>query len=59
MMLSHGVYLIPPLTREYARLCKLGRSFKPSPMLGVETLNENAREIYENACARMLNTRKD
>jgi hypothetical protein len=45
-------------SREYARLCKLGRSFKPSPSLSVETLSENAREIYDNACARMLNTRK-
>jgi hypothetical protein len=46
-------------SREYVRLSKLSRSFKPSPMLDVETLSENAREIYDNACARMLNTRKD
>jgi hypothetical protein len=41
-------------SREYARLCKLSRKFKPSPMLDVETLSENGREIYEAACARML-----
>jgi len=41
-------------SREYARLCKLSRSFKPSPMLSVDRLNENAREIYDAACAKML-----
>ena len=41
-------------SREYARLCKLSRKFKPSPLLDVETLSENGREIYEAACARML-----
>jgi hypothetical protein len=41
-------------SREYARLGKLSRKFKPSPMLDVETLTENGREIYEAACARML-----
>ncbi len=43
-------------SREYARLCKLTRSgfFNPSPMLSVESLNENAREIYDAACAKML-----
>ena len=39
---------------EYARLCRLQTYFKPSPLLSVETLNDNAREIYENACARFL-----
>lgn len=42
-------------SREYARLCKLSLSFKPRPSLSVETLSENARYIYEMACARMLN----
>lgn len=46
-------------SREYERLCRLSRYFKPSPLLAVETLNENAREIYNSACARMLNQRKD
>ena len=41
-------------SREYARLCRLMTYFKPSPLLSVETLNDNAREIYENACARFL-----
>ena len=41
-------------SREYARLCKLSRSFRPSPLLSVETLTENGREIYDAACAKML-----
>ena len=41
-------------SREYARLCKLSRSFRPSPLLSVNTLNDNARAIYAQACARML-----
>ena len=41
-------------SREYARLCRLQTYFKPSIGLSVESLNENAREIYENACARFL-----
>ncbi len=44
---------------EYARLCKLSRSFKPSPFLSVETLSENAREIYDNACARIIDRAAD
>lgn len=38
----------------YKRLCRMLRWFRPSPMLSVETLNENAREIYENACKRLM-----
>lgn len=41
-------------SREYARLCKLSRIFRPSPLLSVETLTENGREIYDAACAKML-----
>jgi hypothetical protein len=41
-------------SREYERLCKLMQYFKPSPMLSVETLNENARIIYDNACEKLL-----
>lgn len=41
-------------SKEYARLCKLMRYFKPSPMLCVENLSDNARAIYKNACERML-----
>jgi len=32
---------------KYRRLSKMTRYFKPSPLLSVETLNENGREIYE------------
>lgn len=41
-------------SREYARLCRLARYFKPSPMLSVDSLSDNAREIYDAACARFL-----
>jgi hypothetical protein len=41
-------------SREYQRLCKLLNSFRPGPCLSVSSLNENAREIYENACRKML-----
>jgi hypothetical protein len=39
---------------EYARLCRLQKSFRPSPLLSVDTLSDNAREIYDRACARLL-----
>ena len=41
-------------SREYARLSRMGQYFKPSPMLSVESLSDNARVIYDDACARML-----
>ena len=41
-------------SREYARLCNMQKYFRPSPLLSVERLNENAREIYDRACARMV-----
>jgi hypothetical protein len=41
-------------SREYARLCRMAGYFRPSPMLSVDSLSDNAREIYEGACARML-----
>jgi len=41
-------------SKEYERLCKLMKYFKPSPTLSVETLNENARIIYDNACEKLL-----
>jgi hypothetical protein len=44
-------------SREYARLSKLSRRFRPSPLLRVEALSENARAIYVAACARMLNAK--
>jgi len=41
-------------SREYARLARMADYFRPSPLLSVENLNENARAIYDGACARML-----
>lgn len=41
-------------SREYARLSRMADYFRPSPLLSVENLNENARAIYDGACARML-----
>ncbi len=41
-------------SRSYARLCKLMRIFRPSPLLRVETLSENGKEIYENAVKKLL-----
>jgi hypothetical protein len=38
----------------YARLCHMGKYFKPSMGLSVETLSENGLEIYERACTRLL-----
>lgn len=43
-------------SKEYARLCKLSRKFKPSPFLNVGNLTENGRMIYDAACERMLAT---
>lgn len=42
-------------SREYARLCKLQRSFRQSPTLNVDMLTENGRAIYDAACERLLN----
>jgi hypothetical protein len=33
-------------SEKYLRLSKMTRYFKPSPLLSVETLTENGREIY-------------
>ena len=41
-------------SREYARLCKLMRKFKPSHALCSDTLSENGKEIYRNACEKLL-----
>ena len=41
-------------SREYARLCKLSRSFRPATSLSVDNLSENARAIYDSACERIL-----
>jgi hypothetical protein len=34
-------------SEKYRRLSRMARYFKPSPLLSVETLTENGREIYE------------
>ena len=39
---------------EYSRLCKMLQYFSPSPMLSVESLSNNGREIYETVCERIL-----
>lgn len=44
-------------SRAYARLCKLQRKFRPAHNLSVETLNENAREIYDAACTKLCASR--
>lgn len=41
-------------SREYARLSKILSYFKPSPMLSVDSLSENAKEIYDNLCSKLL-----
>ena len=41
-------------SREYERLCELTRYFRPSPLLSVDSLSENARAIYEAACKKLL-----
>jgi hypothetical protein len=38
----------------YWRLCRMQEYFRPSPLLSVESLSENGREIYEAACERLL-----
>lgn len=40
-------------SREYKRLCHMQRYFTPSPMLSVESLSENAREIYDSVCEKL------
>lgn len=38
----------------YARLCKLQKYFRPSPLLRVSSLTENGKMIYDNACRTLL-----
>lgn len=40
-------------SKEYQRLSHMSSYFKPSPLLDVESLSENGREIYENALVRL------
>lgn len=39
---------------EYARLCRMASYFTPRQSLSVETLSDNARAIYDDACERLL-----
>jgi hypothetical protein len=41
-------------SREYERLCKMQKHFKPSPFLSASRLTDNGRMIYESACERLL-----
>ena len=41
-------------SREYARLSRLGRYYRPGPLFSVDSLTDNARDIYAQACKRLL-----
>lgn len=38
---------------EYRRLCRMMNYYKPSAWVSVESLTENGRVIYENACEKL------
>ena len=48
LSLNHG----GQWSREYARLSKLTRSFRPRPTLSVDTLTDNGRAIFDNIAAQ-------
>ena len=39
-------------SKKYQRLSRMSRYFRPSPLLSVESLTENGREIYEALSSR-------
>jgi hypothetical protein len=39
---------------EYARLCRILEYFTPGSLFSFDSLNENSREIYAQACVRLL-----
>jgi hypothetical protein len=39
-------------SKEYERLCRMERYFRPSPFLTLERLSDNARAIYDALDAR-------
>lgn len=45
-------------SNSYARLCRLTRPgfFRPSPILSVNSLTENGKVIYDNACKKLLHS---
>ena len=44
-------------SREYARMSKMTRYFKPGPFFSVDSLTENGRMIYDNVCQKLLDTK--
>jgi hypothetical protein len=38
---------------EYRHLSRMGRVFHPSPMLSLQSLTENGRQIYRSALRRL------
>ena len=45
-------------SKEYKRLSRMSSYFKPSPWLSVESLDDNAKGIYDNAVEKLL-TKKE
>ena len=45
-------------SKEYKRLSRMSSYFKPSPWLSVESLDDNAKVIYDNAVEKLL-TKKE
>lgn len=41
-------------SKEYLRLCKMQKYFRPSPLMSVDSLSENAKVIYYEACKKMI-----
>jgi len=39
---------------EYARLSRILEYFTPRPMLSIDSLSDNGRVIYENACDSIM-----
>lgn len=39
---------------EYARLCRMARYFKPSPLMDYDSLTDNGKDIYNAACTKLL-----
>ncbi len=41
-------------SEEYRRLCKISSYFKAGHSLGLDSLTENGKTIYDAVCARLL-----
>ena len=46
-------------SKEYKRLSRMSSYFKPSPWLSVESLDDNAKVIYDNAVEKLLTKKKE